>query len=88
MSDLDQQPNCENRLLGSTSEDSLIASAVSGLAVPLFGVGLGPRESAVVNGWAVHDAAVVVRRCLASITVVVIGRVDWGRDTVASAFRT
>ena len=60
---------------------------MGGLAVPLLGVGLGPRESAVVNGWAVHDAAVVVGCGLASITVVVVGGVDWGCDTVASAFR-
>ena len=84
MSDLDQQPNCEKRLLGSTSEDSLIASAVSGLAVPLFGVGLGPRESAVVNGWAVHDAAVVVVLARARIAVVVVSWVDVG-EAVASA---
>ena len=54
------------------------------LAAPLLGVVLGPRPSAVVDGRAVHDAAVVVVLGRARIAVVVVSWVDVG-EAVASA---
>ena len=62
----------------------LIASAVGSLAAPLLGVSLGPRPSAVIDGRAVHDAAVVIGFSAASVAVIVVSRVDVG-ESVASA---
>ena len=62
----------------------LIASAVGSLAAPLLGVSLGPRPSAVIDGWAVHDAAVIVVLARARIAVVVVSWVDVA-EAVASA---
>ena len=65
--------------------ESLIASEVPGLNVPLIRVVLGPRESAMVSRRAVHHSAITVILGRASIAEVVVGRVDGLADAIASA---
>ena len=74
----------QKRMYDEFGCSDLIASAVGSLAAPLLGVGLGPGPSAVVDGRAVHDAAVVIVLSTSRVAVVVVGWVDVG-EAVASA---